>query len=74
MQETREDKFKRLAAKRTNTVLEDLRILGNLSNRANYSYNEEEVRKIFRAIESKVKLVKSKFKANLGKNERKFKL
>jgi len=42
MAETRREKFKRLAEKRTNAVLEQLRILGNLSNKANYDYSPEE--------------------------------
>lgn len=61
MTETRRDKFQRLASKRTSVVLENLRILGNLSNRANYDYKEEEVKKIFNAIDSQLRLIKAKF-------------
>lgn len=61
MAETRNERFKRLATYRTNRVLEKLRILGNLSNKANYDYSKEEVNKIFNAIESQIKLIKSRF-------------
>lgn len=61
MSETREEKFKRLATQRTNIVLEKLRILGNLSNRANYSYTDEQVRKIFYTIEAQLKAAKARF-------------
>ena len=71
MTETRQERFKRLATYRTNAVLEKLRILGNLSNKANYDYSEEDVRKIFRAIEEQIKALKPKF---FMKSKREFKL
>ncbi len=65
--EDRNQRFKRLAIKRTNAVLEKLRLLGNLSSKANYDYSEEEINKIFSAIENKLKLVKTKFHAETKK-------
>jgi len=70
-QETRHERFKRIAAKRTNEILEKIRILGNCSNKSSYEYTEEEVSKIFSEIEKQLKLTKAKFLA--GKRER-FKL
>ena len=52
MDESRHEKFKRLATHRTNAVLEKLRLLGNLSSKTNYEYSEEETSKIFSAIEA----------------------
>lgn len=69
--ETRKEKFKRLATYRTNLVLEKLRILGNLSNKANYDYNDEEVNKIFTAIDSQLRIAKARF---AGKRKREFSL
>ena len=69
--ETREERFKRVAEARTNAVLDKVRILGNLSNRQMYSYSEEDIRKIFSAIDKQMKEVKAKF--NSQKQE-KFKL
>ena len=40
--ETRNERFKRIAAKRTNGILEKIRILGNCSNKSSYEYAEEE--------------------------------
>jgi hypothetical protein len=54
--------FKRLATSRTNDVLDRLRVLGNCSNRRAYSYSDEEVDRIFKAIDEQVKIVKAKFK------------
>jgi len=69
--ETPEERFKRIAAVRTNAVLDRLRILGNLSNRQMYSYSEEDIKKIFSAINKQLKEVRAKF--NSQKQE-KFKL
>lgn len=62
MTETRKERFRRLATKRTNAVLEKLRLLSNLSNKANYSYTEEEVNKVFRTIERQLRVAKISFK------------
>lgn len=61
MNEARSDRFKRLAIQRTNAVLDKLRLLGNLSNKSNYEYTEENLRKIFSAIDEDLKRVKAKF-------------
>ena len=69
--ETPGERFKRIAILRTNAVLDRLRILGNLSNRQMYSYSEEDINKIFSAINKQIKEVRAKF--NSQKQE-KFKL
>ncbi|HDQ22662.1 MAG TPA: hypothetical protein ENN28_01670 [Candidatus Uhrbacteria bacterium] len=70
--EIKKQKFKKLAETRTNEILKRLKILGNCSNRSAYDYTEEDIAKIFSAIEKKVKEVKSKFYYPNEKN--KFKL
>jgi len=55
------DAFKRLAAQRTNAVLEKLRILGNCANRGLYEYSDDEVKKIFRTIQAELNKTKAKF-------------
>jgi hypothetical protein len=59
--ESKEIRFKRVAERRTRTVLKDLRVLGNCGNRGNYSYAENDVRKIFGEIEQALKEARSKF-------------
>jgi len=59
--ETRQQRFRRVAARRTNEIVDKLRILGNCSNRSAYAYTDEEVNKIFAAIEKELREVKSKF-------------
>ena len=62
-QETRHERFKRIAGKRTNDVLEKVRILGNCSNRSSYEYSKDEINKIFSEIDRQLKLTKAKFLA-----------
>lgn len=71
MTETRKERFRRLAIYRTNMVLDKLRILGNLANKANYDYTDEEVNKIFYAIDSQIRIIKGRF---TGKRKKEFKL
>jgi len=59
--ETKNDRFKRVAERRTKAVLRDLRIIGNCGNKGNYSYMPEQVRKIFSEIEQAVKEARSRF-------------
>jgi len=49
--ETKEQKFRRIASARANRILDDLRLLGNCSNKSAYGYSEAEVKKIFSTIE-----------------------
>lgn len=71
--ETKNAAFKRLAANRTNNAIRNIRLVGNLSNRHNYGYSEEDFRKIFGSIEDELKLAKSRFLIALG-GRKKFKL
>ncbi|OGJ61494.1 hypothetical protein A3C37_04185 [Candidatus Peribacteria bacterium RIFCSPHIGHO2_02_FULL_53_20] len=73
-QESRKERFVRLANKRTNTVLERLRVLGNCSNASLYEYTEEEVNKIFGAIAKELNDVKAKFSNSKQKSSRTFSL
>lgn len=59
--ESRKDRFKRVAEKRTLRILNEIRILGNCSNKSVYDYGEDEISKIFGAIEEAVRQTKLKF-------------
>ena len=56
------DRFKRLATRRTNDVIDRLRILGNCADRRSYEYTDDEIDKIFKAIDEQAKIVKAQFK------------
>ncbi len=69
--ENREERFRRIATARTNAVLDKIRIIGNLSNRKMYSYSEEDINKIFSAINKQLREVRVKLNS---RKEEKFKL
>jgi predicted signal transduction protein with EAL and GGDEF domain len=54
-------KFVELAESRVNRILSGLDSLSNLSNRRNYDYDQQQVRKIFKAISDKVKTTEQQF-------------
>lgn len=70
MEETKKERFKRLATMRTNAALEKLRLLGNLANKVNYDYDEEDIKKVFSAVESQLREIKLKFSGNKKKEFR----
>lgn len=59
--ETKSERFKRLATKRANDVLERIRILGNLSNKSAYEYTDEEIKRIFSSIDEQLRASKARF-------------
>ncbi|MDO5656761.1 MAG: hypothetical protein Q4G36_00305 [Paracoccus sp. (in: a-proteobacteria)] len=60
MKDKREN-FVRLAEARVNRALKDIRLIGNLSNKSAYSYTEEDVKKMFRALQRETEFARSKF-------------
>ena len=72
-QETKRDKFVRLAEARTNKIIDMIQLLGNCSNKSVYDYSKEDVKIIFSAIEEALKNAKSKFDTTDSENI-KFKL
>lgn len=68
--ETKRERFIRLAEARTNKILEMMRLLGNCSSKANYEYTDEDVKKIFGALEKELKNTKNKFLGIEAKEER----
>ena len=63
--EEKKERFKRLATMRTNEVLRRLKVLSNCSNRSAYEYSEDEISKIFSAIDKAVKDARSKFHSSV---------
>jgi len=59
--ETKRDRFVRLAENRTNKIINMVQLLGNCANTSIYEYSDADVEKIFSAIESSVKEARKKF-------------
>ena len=62
--ESRKDRFNRIASKRTNEIINKIRILGNCSNKSSYEYSKEDIDKIFNTLNLELKETKSKFSTN----------
>jgi len=54
-------KFIELATNRVNRTVKDIRLIGNLSNRSAYEYTDEDVKKIARALQRELDLMKLRF-------------
>ena len=68
--ESKRERFVRIAEARTNKILEMIRLLGNCSSLANYEYTDEDIKKIFGALERELKNAKNKFLGLESKEER----
>lgn len=66
----KKDRFKRVAPKRVENLIKDIRTLSNCSNTGNYEYTQEEVDKMIKAIREEIKIMELLFKKNLNKNKK----
>lgn len=67
-------KFVELANKRVNRALKDIQLIGNLANKQNYEFNDEQARKIIRALQQELDGVKQSFQLAEDSSKRNFKL
>lgn len=74
MSRDKHGKFVELATKRVNKALDQIRLVGNLSNRMTYEYSDDEAKKILRALQKEVDSVKAKFGDSNGGGDAKFSL
>jgi hypothetical protein len=74
VRENDREKFVQLAQARVNKALKDIQLIGNLSNRSNYDYTDEDVTKIFRALNEEIAACKKRFDTKKKKGTMKFTL
>jgi hypothetical protein len=67
-------KFIQLAEARVTRAIGQLRLVGNLSNRSAYEFSEDDVRKIFRALQKELDTAKSRFGVEGTAKDGEFKL
>ena len=67
-------KFVELAGARVTRAIGQIRLVGNLSNRSAYEFGEEDVRKIFRALQKELDSAKSRFGGEGTKRDTEFTL
>ena len=61
MVESRNERFRRLAATRGDRLIREIALLGNLANRKNYDYSIEEVEALFAPVEAELREVRAMF-------------
>ena len=70
----REKKFIELAEKRMNRLIKQIRLVGNLANKSNYSYSDSQANKIIKTLNDEFSEVRQKFRNNKNSKSTKFKL
>jgi len=68
------EKFVGLAENRVNRAVKDMRLIGNLANRSNYSYTDEDAKKIVKALKDALEEVRVKFDSGGRSDSEEFKL
>ena len=71
--EKRRQKFINLAENRVNKAIKHLHLIGNLANRSNYSYSQDDADRICNTLQAELKLLRTRFQ-NGTNDEPKFKL
>ena len=74
MKESKEERFKRVAEARVNKTIKMVQLLGNCSNTATYAFDNEQVIKIFAAIEGELAKAKLRYAYTEKVNKQRFKL
>ena len=59
--ETKESRFKRIAEKRAQRVIDSLRSLSQCSNKRMYNWNNDQLKKIWNAVNESLKSCKESF-------------
>ena len=67
-------KFVELANKRVTRCIKDLKLVGNLANKANYEFTDEDAKKIIRALQREVESIRARFSENGGTSSLDFSL
>ena len=62
--ETKEERFKRIAEKRVQRVLDSIRSLSHCSNKRMYHWNDQHLKKIWSAIDNELKKCKESFESS----------
>lgn len=67
-------KFIELAESRVNRAIKDMRLIGNLSNRSAYEFTEQDVKQIFRSLQTALDTARGRFGDKADGRETEFKL
>ena len=60
-EETKREKFVRIAEARTNKIINMIQLLGNCSNQSLYEYSQKDLNKIFNTIQTELDEAKKRY-------------
>lgn len=64
MTTTNRERFIRVAEKRLNNTIKQLQLIGNLSEKSNYTYTDEEIEKMFEILQRHLDDAHVRFRKN----------
>ncbi|MCH5264795.1 MAG: hypothetical protein J1F02_02770 [Lachnospiraceae bacterium] len=73
-EESKREKFVRIAEARTNKIINMIQLLGNCSNQSLYEYSQKDVNKIFSAIQAELDEAKNRYSKQDSQKGSKFTL
>ena len=73
-EETKREKFVRIAEARTNKIINMIQLLGNCSNQSLYEYSQKDVNKIFKTIQTELDEAKKRYSKQDSQKGSKFTL
>jgi hypothetical protein len=71
---SKRENFVRLAEARVSRAMQSISVIGNLANRGNYEYSEDDLRKINKALTSEIETMSMRFRNAESKPRPEFKL
>ena len=74
MTRPKREKFIELANKRVNKAINAVRLVGNLSNKSNYDYTSDDIKKIFKALDAEIEKCQGLFEKYGHKEKSPFRL
>jgi len=72
-QSVKRDRFKNVAGKRVQKMLDTIDSLAKCANKNNYEYGEEDISKMMRAVKEKVKLLEMAYTSKTKSTKNAFK-
>lgn len=68
------ERFVDLANRRVTRAIKDLRLIANLANKRAYTYTDADAKKIIRALQKEIELLRARFQGDSGDDIAIFKL
>ena len=71
-QDLKRDRFKNVAGRRVQKILDDMDSLSKCANRSKYDYNNNDIVKMMKAIKEKIKVLEASYTSNTKSSKNTF--